>query len=40
MSKSFEEESKFIEQVGKVCYKIKPGFVPNIKVTKFKKKLN
>eukprot|EP00026_Physarum_polycephalum_P007861 Phypoly_transcript_07931.p1 GENE.Phypoly_transcript_07931~~Phypoly_transcript_07931.p1 ORF type:complete len:508 (-),score=74.96 Phypoly_transcript_07931:10-1533(-) len=30
--RSFEEECGFIEKVDKVCYKIKQGFVPNMKV--------
>jgi len=30
--RSFEEECSFIEKVDKVCYKIKQGFVPNMKV--------
>nr|VZI20288.1 unnamed protein product [Spirometra erinaceieuropaei] len=32
MPRSYEEELKFIERISPVCWKIKKGFVPNMKV--------
>jgi len=31
--RSFAEEQKFLEPVSKCKYRIKPGFVPNMKVS-------
>lgn len=35
MPKSFEEEMKFLEQVGPVQWRINKGFVPNMNVKKY-----
>lgn len=32
MVRSYDEELKFLEKVGPVCWKIKKGFVNNMKV--------
>jgi hypothetical protein len=32
MSRTFQEEKSFIERIDSVRYKIKEGFVPNMKV--------
>jgi hypothetical protein len=30
--RTFEEEMKYIEKISECCYRIKKGFVPNMKV--------
>ena len=34
MSRTFDEEVKFLEKISPECWKIKKGFVPNMQVCK------
>lgn len=33
MSRSYNDELQFLEKIGSTCWRIKKGFVPNMKVS-------